>query len=326
MDQEVIIFVGATFLSVTLLLIALRDVGRQRSLVTERMQRYESAMAGSVSGYSALSGESVLRDRRLSSFSLLDRLLRMGSSGEGMALDLARANISLRVGEYVLLRLVTALISAFILQTLGQSQLLSIVGAIVGFYLPKMYVNRVEAARVRKFNDQLMDAIGMISNSLKAGFSVVQGLELVSREMPAPMSEEMVQVLGEMGLGSSFEDAMASLTRRIRSYDLDLTVTAMLIQTEVGGNLSEILDNISHTIRQRIQLKNEIHALTSEVRLSAYILAFLPPIMAIVLFMINQQYIMDLITEPSGQLMLVAGTILEIIGIIVLFRLADIEV
>lgn len=326
MDPTIIIAIGGTFVAVSLLVVGVHDVGTNRQLVSERIRRYDPMRTMSDAEALASGGTSVLRDQRLSSFTALDNLLRGSGLGEGMALDLARASISLRVGEYVLLRLVTALVVALVPMTAGQPLLVTAVAAAVGFYLPKLYVSRREQARVRKFNDQLVDATTMIGNSLKAGFSLIQGLELVSREMPSPMSEEISQALGEMALGSSAEDALVNLSKRITSYDLDLIVTAMLIQREVGGNLAEVLNNISHTIRERIRMKNEVHALTGEVRISAYILGGLPIFIMMALTVLNRSYLMDLLTTPIGQMMLAVGAVLEVIGLIMMRRLAAIEV
>lgn len=326
MDPTIIIALGGTFVAVSLLMVGIRDVGTNRQLVSERIRRYDplSAMGGGEA--LAAGGASVLRDQSMSSFTALDKLLRGSALGESMALELARANVSLRVGEYILLRLTSALIVALIPMSASQPLPVTAVAAIVGYYLPKLYMSRREQARVRKFNDQLVDATTMMANSLKAGFSLVQGLELVSKEMPSPMAEEMSQTLGEMAIGRSTEDALISLSKRIRSYDLDLIVTAMLIQREVGGNLAEVLNNISHTIRERIRMKNEVHALTGEVRISAYILGGLPIFIMIALTTLNRSYLIDLFTNPTGQMMLVVGGVLEVLGLIMMRRLANIEV
>lgn len=325
MDPAVVVALAATFLAVTLLLVGIQDLGRQRRLVSERLQRYEATDI--IAGDALAPGlTSVMRDRRLSSFSPLDHLLRGSGLGDGMALDLARANVSLRVGEYVLLRLFVALCLSLVPAAANQPLIVTVLAAVAGFYLPKLFVSYHEQARVRKFNDQLMDATTMIANSLKAGFSLIQGLELVSKEMPSPIAEEVSQVLGEMNLGSSAEDALVAMTKRVRSYDLDLIVTAMLIQREVGGNLAEVLMNISHTIRERIRMKNEIHALTGEVRISAYILGALPILLMMALTFVNRSYLLELLTNPMGQVMLGVGFVLQVIGMVMMRRLAAIEV
>ncbi|MCL4534570.1 MAG: type II secretion system F family protein [Bacteroidetes bacterium] len=326
MEPPVIVALGATFLSVMLFLVGVYDLSRRRQLISERLQRYDTLSSRAAAEALAPGTGGVLRDRSLSSFSALDQLLRGSGLGEGMALDLARANLSLRVGEYLLIRLLAALVLALLPLMMDVSLPVIVLAALVGFYLPRLYVSHRERTRVREFNNQLMDATTMIANSLKAGFSFIQGLELVSKEMPAPISEEISQVLGEMNLGSSAEDALVNLTKRVRSYDLDLIVTAMLIQRQAGGNLSEILINISRTIRDRIRMQNEIRALTGEVRISAYILGALPIVMMVALTFINRGYLLELLTNPTGQIMLAAAAVMEVLGFIVLRRMAAIEV
>jgi len=194
---------------------------------------------------------------------------------------------------------------------------------LVGFYLPKLYVRQREGSRLKKLHSQLVDTTTMISNSLKSGYSFVQGLELVSREMPPPISEEMGQVLGEMRIGSTAEEALMNLTKRVNSYDVELIVTSMLIQRQVGGNLAEVLDNIANTIRTRIQIKQEIKALTSEARLSAYILGALPFVLIGLLMLLNREYLVELVDTSRGQLMLAGALVMEVLGFLVMKRIVD---
>jgi len=189
--------------------------------------------------------------------------------------DLARANLKLRVSEYYYIRVGSALGLGLVLGLL-RDPLSGLVGAILGYFLPRLYVGRRIGGRLGAFNKQLADTITLLSNSLRAGSSFLQSIELVSRETPAPMGEEMGRVVREVNLGLGMEEALANLVRRIRSEDLDLMVTAIGVQQQVGGNLAEILDTIAFTIRERVRIKGDINTLTAQGRVSGYLVAFLP--------------------------------------------------
>src|SRR5450756_2255601 len=150
----------------------------------------------------------------------------------------------------------------------GRSYWFGAVGAIFGFMLPGMYVRRQQGQRLLKFSDQLPDMLNLVVNGLRAGYSTMQAMESVSKELPAPICDEFRRVVQEMQLGIPMEKALANLLRRIPSQDLDFLVTAINVQREVGGNLAEIMDVISYTIRERVRIKGDIRALTSQATYS----------------------------------------------------------
>jgi tight adherence protein B len=324
----IVVFALAVFFCIALLFVALNEYSRQKQVATDRMQlqNYLGGSPAITASASHAANPTILRDRIPSGIGILNHLLSVSNIGEGIAVDLARADVGLKVGEYVLLRLAVATALAMVFSLFGLPFILLVVIGVAGFYSPKLYLKYLETKRVKAFNDQLVDALYMLSSSLKAGFNVTQGCSLVAREMPPPMSDEMDQTLTEMSLGYSFYDAITNLGKRINSYDLDLAVTALLIHGEVGGNLSEVLDNISNTIRQRIQMKNEVHSLTGEVRISAIILGALPVVLAILLFMLSPQYMQELFRHPIGPFILLYAIVSEIIGILILRQMADINI
>jgi tight adherence protein B len=324
----IIVFALAVFFCIALLFVALNEYSKQKQMATDRMQlqNYLGGFPATTASATRAANPNILRNRIPSGIGILNQILSISNLSEGMAVDLARADVGLKVGEYVLLRLAVATALAMVFSLFGLPFVVLIVIGVAGFYAPKFYLKYLESKRVKAFNDQLVDALYMLSSSLKAGFNVTQGCSLVAREMPTPMADEMDQTLTEMALGYSFYDAISNLGKRINSYDLDLAVTALLIHGEVGGNLSEILDNISNTIRQRIQMKNEVHSLTGEVRISAILLGALPIIMAIVLFMLSPQYMMELFHHPLGPFILLYALVSEIIGILILRQMADISI
>ncbi len=239
--------------------------------------------------------------------------------------DLARADLRLRVAEYYYIRIGLALGLAAVLLLL-RDPLSALVGALLGYFLPRMWVGRRIGSRLNAFNKQLPDTIVLLSNSLRAGSSFLQSIELVSRESPTPMGPEMGRVVREVNLGLSMEEALSNLVRRIKSDDLDLMVTAIGVQQQVGGNLAEILDTIAFTIRERVRIKGEIRTLTAQGRYSGYLVAFLPIAIMITLNLINPEFMQPLFTELIGQILLVVGAIMMLIGFFAIQKITDIKV
>ncbi len=239
--------------------------------------------------------------------------------------DLARANLKLRVAEYYYIRLGLALGLGVGLWVL-RDPLSGVFGLVIGYFLPRLWVGRRIGSRLSSFNKQLPDTITLLSNSLRAGSSFLQSIELVSRESSPPMGEEMGRVVREVNLGLGMEDALHNLVRRIKSEDLDLMVTAIGIQQQVGGNLAEILDTIAFTIRERVRIKGEINTLTAQGRMSGYLVAFLPVGIAFVLNMINPQFMQPLFTQTIGRILIGVGIVMMAIGFFAIRKITNIKV
>jgi tight adherence protein B len=302
-------------------------LGGSGSSVEERMARYAGGQAGAqdvakpgdkkkaggrkkdlVDPFATLSGDAA--DKKFST-----KVQR----------DLARANLKLRVAEYYYIRVGTALGLGLLLGLL-RDPLSGVVGAFLGYMLPRFYVGRRIGGRLGAFNKQLPDTITLLSNSLRAGSSFLQSIELVSRESPAPMGEEMSRVVREVNLGLGMEEALANLVRRIKSDDVDLMVTAIGVQQQVGGNLAEILDTIAFTIRERVRIKGEINTLTAQGRMSGYLVSFLPIGIAVVLNFINPAFMQPLFTQLIGQILLGTGLIMMAIGFFAIQKIVAIKV
>ncbi|HEY6202610.1 MAG TPA: type II secretion system F family protein [Candidatus Limnocylindria bacterium] len=239
--------------------------------------------------------------------------------------DLARANLKLRVAEYYSIRVGLAVGLGLLLGVL-RDPLSGVVGAILGYFVPRFWVGQRIGGRLSAFNKQLADTITLLSNSLRAGSSFLQSIELVSRETPDPMGEEMGRVVREVNLGLGMEEALSNLVRRIRSDDLDLMVTAIGVQQQVGGNLAEILDTIAFTIRERVRIKGEINTLTAQGRYSGYLVAFLPIGIMITLNFINPEFMQPLFTQLLGQILLGVGAVMMVIGFIAIQKITNIKV
>lgn len=245
-------------------------------------------------------------------------------------LELQRAHIMLKPEEYITVSIILFFVLGTFMFVLSSSSpfavIISIIGGIAGWILPSVYIKIKIKKRLRVLNDQLNDAIVLISNSLKAGYSFFQAVDIVSNEMTGPMAEEFTQLQKEVNFGTTTEKALENLVSRVISDDLELVVTAVLIQRQVGGNLSEVLDNISTTIRERIRIKGEVKTVTAQGRMSGLIISLLPPALGVILFLINKSHIMVLFTDPIGLGILGFSIFMEIIGIYFISRVVSIEV
>jgi tight adherence protein B len=213
------------------------------------------------------------------------------------------------------------------------SPLVWLVGAFIGFMLPRLWLGRRKGGRLNAFNKALPDTITLIANALRAGSSFLQAIELVVRESRPPISTEFGRVIREVNLGLPFEQALENMVRRVRSDDLELMATAISIQHTVGGNLAEILDSIAYTIRERVRIKGEIRTLTAQQRMSGYVVAFLPIALAAFLFVAAPGFMAPMFDKdvnigglPAGVIILCLGGVAMFIGFMIIRRIVDIEV
>ena len=251
------------------------------------------------------------------------------SFGDRIGRNLARADLKFKAGEYIALIVISVIGVGAIAWLIGGRSIISFgIGAVLGYFIPGFYVHQQQNKRLNKFNDQLSDMLNLMVNGLRAGYSIMQAMEAVSKELPSPISDEFRRVVQEMQIGIPMESALTNLLRRIPSEDLDFMVTAINVQREVGGNLSEILDTISFTIRERVKIKGEIRVLTSQVRASGTLLSFVPIILTVVLWFIDPVYIKSFLDDGPICAGIVVGVVLLLIGLgyFVMMRIADIEV
>jgi tight adherence protein B len=259
----------------------------------------------------------------------LDQALEQRKFGQKWRTELARADLRLTVSEFLALHVIAMVGMGFLgYFVLFSGQIvLAILSAGVGIFLPRFYVSYKKSQRLRSFENQLADLLGLWVNSLRSGYSTMQSMEAISREAPAPSAQEFRRVVQEVQLGIPQDKALAHLLERMPSEDLDLVVTAVNIQREVGGNLAEILEVISHTIRERIKLKGEISVLTAQGRITGYLISGLPIVLALFLMAINPNYMGNLFKNRlCGWPMLAIGLGLIGIGSAVIQRIVDIEI
>jgi tight adherence protein B len=250
--------------------------------------------------------------------------------GEKIARQLARADLKFKPGEYIALYVIAIIGVGLIAFLVGGRIILSaFVGGAIGAFLPGSYVKNQQTKRLRKFNDQLPDMINLMVNGLRAGYSTLQAMEAVSKELPPPICDEFRRIVQEMQLGIPMEKALANLLRRIPSEDLDFVITAINVQREVGGNLAEIMDVISFTIRERIRIKGEIRILTSQVMYSGRMMALMPIGLLCILYFLNRSYVMEFFSPQNALCggVAIGGALLLIgVGYFVMTRIGNIEV
>lgn len=297
-----------------------REIVEANTFVNKQQEEEEDAVGRSQG--------SVLKESR-KIFEPLNQALGERKFGKTWRLKLARANLKLTVIEFALLHVATTVgffVGAYLIMFQGDI-LMSTVSAIIGFFAPRIYVGRLISQRLIDFETQLPDTLGLWTNALRSGYSVLQAMEAIARDAAEPTKTEFQRVVKEVQIGIDTGDALDHLLERVESPDLDLVITAVNIQREVGGNLAEILEVISGTIRERIKLKGEIRVLTSQGRITGYLISFLPIVLALFLNGISPGYMGLLFEDRScGWPMLGAGLALIGIGTAIIQKIVDIQI
>jgi tight adherence protein B len=266
------------------------------------------------------------RKKRRSAMDGLDAAMVRRGFAANLRTDLARADLKLRVAEFMAVTVLVAVLFVLLGRLLFGSPLLALLAGVIGFFVPRFYVGMRKGKRLNAFNDQLGDTITLLANSLRSGYSIVQSMETVANQLPNPMSGEFHRVTQEIGLGLHYEQALNNMLRRVPSDDLDLMITAINIQGKVGGNLAEILDTIGHTIRERVRIKGEIRVLTAQQMISGYVLSFLPLALGLILYMINKSYMTNLFSDPCGWIMVGVSLLMITAGFLAIKKIVNIEV
>lgn len=256
----------------------------------------------------------------------LDRALAQRGIGDDLATQLARANLKLTVGEFAALTVILVVVAGGVSFTWKRDVIITAAACLVAFFAPRAYVGLRRGRRLKAFNSQLGDTINLMVNSIRAGYSILQAMRAVSDEMAPPISEEFGRVVQEVQLGIPLEDALHHMLRRVPSDDLDMMITAINIQREVGGNLAEVLESISFTIRERIRIKGEITALTAQSRISGYMVALVPVVLAGAIYLINPEFMGLLFQHTCGHIMIGVAVLGIGAGFFVINKVVDIDV
>jgi tight adherence protein B len=305
--------------------------------VNARLERYASGRQDKpvVAGQGSLA-EALQSSQALSA---LNKVVEQRDFGANLAREIARADLRLKVSEYLVIWAGLTVGVPILMVVLSvampglRNPIVLLVGAFIGFMLPRFWLGRRKSSRLGAFDKQLPDTITLIANALRAGSSFLQAIEMVVRESRPPISTEFGRVIREVNLGLAFDTALENMVRRVRSDDLELMATAISIQHTVGGNLAEILDSIAFTIRERVRIKGEIRTLTAQQRLSGYVVGFLPIALAGFLFVAAPGFMQPMFDErvsviglPAGIIILALGGFAMFIGFMLIRRIVDIEV
>lgn len=315
MNPFMMIIGGVLLLAIVLLVVGLSGKPAGQDLVEKRLGRRDKKKREEQDSERPEVGVSAIVDRAVAGHGFADNL----------AIQLAQADLKWTVGEFLVLSFLLGLVLALVFYVLKRYIFIP-VAVLFSFFGPRLYLGYRKSSRLKAFDNQLGDALNLIVNSLRAGYSTAQALEVISNEMPSPISDEFGRVILELQLGVPFDTAMSNLLRRMPSPDMDLVITAMSVQREVGGNLAEVLDAISFTIRERVRIKGEIKTLTAQGRITGYLITGLPFVLSGVIYLINPEFMSQMFEDPCGWAMIGIALFLLVIGYISVSKITNIEV
>jgi len=297
-------------------------------LTTSARTQMRGRLEGMLSGTTVIEGSlDTLRSTHVT-FGTLQKVLS-GSWATRIERELRLADSELHATDFIAIRIALAVIGFVVPLVLLNGIagiMLGLVVALAAFMLPQKWITRRRNARNKKLEEQLPEGLMQVANSLRAGFGLLKALSLASEQLTHPISTELGKVVHETSVGSSTEEAFLGLNERNASYDLDLVVTAILVQRSTGGNLAEILDTVAETMRERVRIRGEINTLTAQQRMTGIVIGLMPVGVGGMFFLLSPDYITPLFTEPLGRVMLGIGVLMEAIGIMIIQRILDIEV
>ena len=265
----------------------------------------------------------ILRDTRRSSVAVIDKFLESMSMTSALEYELRRAGAKWTVGEFLLGSAVTA----SLLLLLGQQggPLMAGFGAVAGIFAPFAVLQNMRKRRLKRFEDQLPEAIDMIVNAMRAGFSFQAALKFVGDEVPAPLGDEFTRVYDEQRLGADIRTALLAMQDRVGTLDAKMFVTSLLIQRETGGNLSEVLGGLASLIRDRVALRGQVDTLTAEPKFSGRVLSLLPVVGFLALYYLNPGMMQPMVSTSVGRMMLMYAVASVMVGYFILMKIADID-
>lgn len=253
------------------------------------------------------------------------KLKKIQLVGKDFSNDLAASGVKLSAAEYISAWALSTLLPMLAVLFLSGGIITALGIGIIGFSAPPFFVQRSRRKRQEEFNRQLGESLTIMGNCIKAGFTFQQAMESIAAEMQPPISSEFSKTLREVHYGISLEDALKHMVERVKNKDLDLLVSAVLTSAQVGGNLSDILEVISETVKDRIKIKAEVRVLTSSGRTSGIIIGMLPIFIIIALMVINPDYFRSFFETGAGKVMLIVSAILETTGFLVINKIVDIK-
>ena len=267
----------------------------------------------------------LLRDEQLSQIPALDTLLRRSTRVSDLQKTLAQADISIRAGNFLGLSALTGVAATILAYVLSKRVEVAWIALLVGFVLPYSYASIRRNKRFEKFEELFPEAIDTLARAVRAGHAFTTALEMITAEVSEPVSGEFRQLYEEQKFGMPVRDALLNLTDRMPLVDVKFFVTAVMLQRETGGNLAEILDNLSYVIRERFKIQRQVRVYTAQGRLTMALLMGMPPIIVTTMLLLNPSFIRPLFSDPIGHFLLVAGITLQTIGYFVIRKIIRIQ-
>lgn len=268
----------------------------------------------------------LLRDEVMSRIPAFDTFLRRSERVSVLQKMLAQGNVDVRAGNFLLLCVVSAVALALIAFIAGGNLLFGWAGALVGFFIPYAYASHMRSKRFAKFEEKFPEAIDTLARAVRAGHAFTTALEMIANEVAEPVAGEFRQLYEEQKFGLPVRDALLNLADRLPLVDVKFFVTAVMLQRETGGNLAEILDNLSYVIRERFKILRQVRVHTAQGRLTMVLLMALPPTIVVVMLILNPGFIQPLFSDPIGHGLIVGGITLQTIGYFVIRRIIRIQV
>ncbi len=238
----------------------------------------------------------------------------------------SQAGLKIKPGRVILMSGVICLGAYLVVSNIYHNAVFTVLALVGGAIAPFAYVALMRSRRLRAFEKQFPEAIDLLGRAVRAGHSFTSGLEMIAGELAEPVATEFRTTFEEQNFGLPVRDALLNLTERVPLIDVQFFVTALLIQKETGGNLAEILDNLSHVVRERFRIYGEVRVKTAQGRLTAGILISVPPIMIMMMRVLNPSYIQVLFQDPVGPYILGGAAFLQVLGSIILWKIVNIEV
>ena len=268
----------------------------------------------------------LLRDEVLSRIPAFDTWLRRSERVSVLQKMLAQGNVDVRAGNFLILCVVSAVLFAAIAIVAGGNIIFGWAGVVLGFFIPYAYAAHMRTKRFQKFEEKFPEAIDTLARAVRAGHAFTTALEMIANEVSEPVAGEFRQLYEEQKFGLPVRDALLNLADRIPLVDVKFFVTAVMLQRETGGNLAEILDNLSYVIRERFKILRQVRVHTAQGRLTMVLLMALPPMIVVIMLLMNPGFISPLFTDPIGHALIVGGITLQTLGYFVIRRIIRIQV
>jgi tight adherence protein B len=267
-----------------------------------------------------------VRDELLSQIPAFDTLLRRSERISLLQKMLAQGDVNVRAGNFLMLCLLSGLVLAAVAFIAGGNVVFAWAGALVGFFVPYAFASHMRTKRFQKFEEKFPEAIDTLARAVRAGHAFTTALEMIANEVSEPVAGEFRQLYEEQKFGLPVRDALLNLADRIPLVDVKFFVTAVMLQRETGGNLAEILDNLSYVIRERFKILRQVRVHTAQGRLTMMLLMALPPTVVVTMFILNRGFIEPLFIDPLGHALIVGGITLQTMGYFVIRRIIRIQV